>query len=449
MHLPLLSTEYLINNNYHILNLPPKVLQFGTGILLRGLPDYFIHNANQQNIFNGSVVVVKSTTNGNVDEFEKQNNLFTHFINGVQNNQTINKNCINQSIKEVLSAQHDWTKICKYAKEESIEIIISNVTEKGLVLDENDDIHNHLISYPCKLLALLYTRWIHFNGNEDKGWVILPTELIPNNGDVLLNLVIELAVKNNLPTNFINWIKTANEFCNTLVDRIVTNNISNTDKNTLQYSDNLMINSEPFALWAIELKNNQKVQKLSFSICNNEVVITDNIQKYITLKLRLLNATHTLLCGICLLTNVDTVYNSMQLPSIKNIIKPLMFEEIIPCIVGAENISLVEAIQFANNVLDRFNNPYSIHYWETIAFNFEEKMKTRVSFLIEKYIHLKDKAPEMICYGFACFYLYMKFILNKDIHIDDYCKSDIFKNKIIEILELDIEKFKNKFQIKL
>ena len=42
-----------------VLQLPEKVLQFGTGVLLRGLPDYFIDKANRQGIFNGRVVVVK------------------------------------------------------------------------------------------------------------------------------------------------------------------------------------------------------------------------------------------------------------------------------------------------------------------------------------------------------------------------------------------------------
>ncbi|MCX8481860.1 MAG: altronate oxidoreductase, partial [Sediminibacterium sp.] len=336
-------------------------------------------------------------------------------------NHPINLFYINQSIKEVLNAQNDWAKLMEYATDTSIEIIISNVTEKGLVFDEIDDINIYSNSYPGKLLKLLYKRWVHFNGDADKGWIILPTELIPNNGNVLLNIILKLAVKHNLPDNFINWIKTNNEFCNTLVDRIVTNNISNFDKNKLPYLDNLMINSEPFALWAIEIKNHKNAQKLSFSLNNNEVVITDNIQKYLNLKLRLLNATHTILCGICLLTNVDTVYKSMQLSSIKNIIQTLMFDEIIPCIIDSENITKEEAINFANSVIDRFNNPYSVHYWETIAFNFEEKMKTRVSFLIEKYIHLNGKAPEMISYGFTCFYIYMKVNVHKNISFDDYC----------------------------
>ena len=33
-----------------VFDLPEKVLQFGTGVLLRGLPDYFIDKANRQDL---------------------------------------------------------------------------------------------------------------------------------------------------------------------------------------------------------------------------------------------------------------------------------------------------------------------------------------------------------------------------------------------------------------
>ena len=56
----ILSTEVAIPDD-ELFELPEKVLQFGTGVLLRGLPDYFIDKANRQGIFNGRVVVVKST----------------------------------------------------------------------------------------------------------------------------------------------------------------------------------------------------------------------------------------------------------------------------------------------------------------------------------------------------------------------------------------------------
>ena len=68
-----------------LFELPEKVLQFGTGVLLRGLPDYFIDKANRQGIFNGRIVVVKSTSKGDTSAFEKQDGLYTVCVRGLQN----------------------------------------------------------------------------------------------------------------------------------------------------------------------------------------------------------------------------------------------------------------------------------------------------------------------------------------------------------------------------
>ena len=67
-----------------LLELPEKVLQFGTGVLLRGLPDYFIDKANKQGIFNGRIVIVKSTSKGGTDAFEKQDGLYTLCVKGIE-----------------------------------------------------------------------------------------------------------------------------------------------------------------------------------------------------------------------------------------------------------------------------------------------------------------------------------------------------------------------------
>src|SRR5881275_3127259 len=81
-----------------VFELPEKVLQFGTGVLLRGLPDYFINKANQQGIFNGRIVVVKSTSKGDSTAFEKQDGLYTLCIRGLKNGEKIEENSINASI---------------------------------------------------------------------------------------------------------------------------------------------------------------------------------------------------------------------------------------------------------------------------------------------------------------------------------------------------------------
>src|SRR5687768_2036263 len=88
----------------HVLDLPEKVLQFGTGALLRGLPDYFIDKANRQGIFNGRIVVVKSTSNGDASEFDSQDCLYTLCVRGLEDGAKVEENIINSSISRVLQA---------------------------------------------------------------------------------------------------------------------------------------------------------------------------------------------------------------------------------------------------------------------------------------------------------------------------------------------------------
>ena len=70
--------------NNSVFTLPEKVLQFGTGVLLRGLPDFFINKANNNHIFNGRIVVVKSTA-GSVNDFMQQDALYTTCMQGIEN----------------------------------------------------------------------------------------------------------------------------------------------------------------------------------------------------------------------------------------------------------------------------------------------------------------------------------------------------------------------------
>ena len=120
-----------------LFELPEKVLQFGTGVLLRALPDYFIDKANKQGIFNGRVVVVKSTDSDS-HAFDKQDGLYTICVRGVENGKTVEENIINASISRVLSAKTEWKRILECAHNPEMKIIISNTTEVGIQLVDDD-----------------------------------------------------------------------------------------------------------------------------------------------------------------------------------------------------------------------------------------------------------------------------------------------------------------------
>ena len=236
--------------------LPEKVLQFGTGGLLRGLPDYFIDKANQQGIFNGRIVVVKSTDTGGTDAFKEQDGLYTLCVRGIDKGEKAEENRICSAISRVLSAKQQWDEILKCAHNPQLQIIISNTTEVGITLVEEDIRQRPPASFPAKLLAFLYERYNACGGKADGGMVIIPTELIVGNGDQLFSIVSKLAAYNKLEPAFMEWMKANNGFCNSLVDRIVPGKPEEEFQlqiaAQLGYIDNLLTIAEPYSLWAIE-----------------------------------------------------------------------------------------------------------------------------------------------------------------------------------------------------
>ncbi len=132
-NLNLINKAEVIVPQLNTFELPEKVLQFGTGVLLRGLPDYFIDKANRQGVFNGRVAVVKSTS-GSTSEFDAQDNLYTLCIRGISNGKFVSENIISSAISRVISANEDWIAILEIAKSKDLEIIVSNTTEVGIQL---------------------------------------------------------------------------------------------------------------------------------------------------------------------------------------------------------------------------------------------------------------------------------------------------------------------------
>jgi tagaturonate reductase len=392
-----------------LLSLPEKVLQFGTGALLRGLPDCLIDQANRQGIFKGRVVVVKSTSAGEAGVFDKQDNLYTLLIRGIENGHPVSENIISTAISRVLSASEQWSEVLACAANPLLEIVLSNTTEVGIQLVQEDIRQMPPSSFPGKLLAFLHARYRVFHGDLSKGLVIVPTELVSGNGDLLESIVLELAHENKLEYGFIEWLENACTFCNSLVDRIVPGQPSPEQIAVLQeelgYVDQLITVAEPYCLWAIE--GDEKVAKvLSFQqVAPDSVIITNDIIGYRERKLRLLNGTHTISCGLAHLAGFNTVNAAMEDEDMAAFVEHLVLKEIAPAIPYP--LPPGDAEQFGRQVMERFRNPVVEHRWLSITVQYSAKMRMRnIPVLLEHYRN-NPSPPRYFALGFAaflCFY---------------------------------------------
>ncbi|MGI4870937.1 MAG: tagaturonate reductase [Janthinobacterium lividum] len=393
-----------------LLSLPEKVLQFGTGVLLRGLPDFLIDQANRQGIFNGRVVVVKSTDGGDATAFARQDGLYTVCVRGVEDGRTISENVVSASVSRVLSAKSQWAEVLAFAASPDLQVVLSNTTEVGLVLDETDDAHAAPPrSFPGKLLAVLLARYEAFGGATDKGLVIVPTELIPDNGTKLRNILRELATRNGLAADFITWLEEANTVCNSLVDRIVPGRPDAAAcaalTQELGYDDELLTMSEVYALWAIE--GDERVRSiLSFEQVHSGIIVQPDINQFRELKLRLLNGTHSLSCGLAVLCGTTTVREAMDDEYLATYIRQLMLADLLPGIPYP--IDEKAGQRFGMQVLDRFRNPAVEHRWLAITLNYSAKLQMRVIPDLLHYYERFKAVPEYVALGFAAYLLFMR-----------------------------------------
>lgn len=387
-------------------HLPEKILQFGTGVLLRGLCDYFIHDANTKGIFNGKIVVVKSTDTGSTDAFSEQDNLYTISVRGLDHGKVVGENIICSAISRVLSAKQQWSEILKTMHSPDLNIIISNTTEVGLQLLKEKVFDKVPESFPGKLLAVIHERYTHL---RNQALIVIPTELISDNGEKLRGIVNELADFNDLDVDFLQWLKDKVVFCNSLVDRIVTKDPGEALTAEIQeqvgYKDELLTMCENYKLWAIEGDN--EVEKiLSFAATGEGAFVKPDIDLFKFLKLHLLNGTHTLSASLAFLAGFDIVKHAMEDRFFRPYVSNLMRHDIAKAI--PYDIPENEIDNFSSKVIDRFSNPFIEHKWINITLQNTMKMKNRNVPVLLKYKELYSASPEYMATGFAGYLLFMK-----------------------------------------
>ena len=204
-------------------NLNIRILQFGEGNFLRAFIGDLVDELNSKTIFNGGIVVVQPIPKGLVDLIESQKGVYTLFLNGIENGETIQRHKRIDSIVACNNPYEDFSSYLKLAHIDSFHFIVSNTTEAGITYDPDDQfLDRPPNSFPAKLTRWLWERWFHFQGNNNAGVSIIPCELINNNADTLKEIIFKYVKVWALESAFSDWLKNACTFHNSLVDRIVS-----------------------------------------------------------------------------------------------------------------------------------------------------------------------------------------------------------------------------------
>ncbi len=377
-----------------------KVLQFGEGGFLRAFVDYMIDIMNEKGTFDGGIVLVKPIAFGSLENFKKQDCNYTVLLRGLKDGAEYVEKRVVTSVRDVVDPYTEYSKYDDYAKLPSLRFIVSNTTEAGIVYDESDRLDAcPPNTYPGKLTKFLYSRYKAFDGAADKGLVILPVELIDDNGIELKKCVMKQIANWGLEDGFKNWVDEACIFTSTLVDRIVTG-YPRTEYQALWeelgYEDNLLDTCEPFALWVIESSKDIS-DELPLAKTGLPVIFTDNQKPYKQRKVRILNGAHTsfVLASYC--AGNDTVGESMKDADFADFMHAVIYDEVIPTL----DLPKEDLLSFAGAVKSRFENPFIRHELLSIALNSVSKWRARCLPSVIEYYNRFAKIPEHLAFSLA------------------------------------------------
>jgi tagaturonate reductase len=387
---------------------PERIMQFGGGNFLRAFADWMFDVLNKETNFRGSIVVIKPTKGGDYEALKAQDGLFHVVLDGINNGQLASEETLVESVSRIIQPYTQWEEYLALSENPDLRFIVSNTTEAGIRFSDNDTLNdNPPAEFPAKLAVWLHHRFVFFDGEKDKGCLILPCELIEQNGDTLKEIIIQYAKHFGYSDAFVNWIKEHNYFYNTLVDRIVSGYPKERSESILEqigYNDLQLVAGEYYHSWIIQ--GDEIIQAaLPFAQTSLNVQFVKDIKPYREMKVRILNGAHTALALVGYIAGLRTVKEVMDNPKLEHFVNEILFEEITKTV---PNFSEEELNNFTNAVLDRFRNPSLQHFLINITLNSTSKFVVRLYPALREYNATYNALPERIVKVLSCLILFYR-----------------------------------------
>jgi len=382
-------------------DLPIKFLQFGQGNFMRGFFDWQVDLLNERTGLNGGVVVVRPRGGSGSPLLDVQDGLFTTIVRGLDEDGQAVSTCRTIScVQREIDPSTMYGDYLALAGLPELRFIVSNTTEAGIAVNDSDAFEDSPpSSFPAKLARLLFERYTHFEGDRNKGLVLLPCELIERNGPALKAAVLHFARLWQLDAGFADWLAGTCIFCSTLVDRIVTGypeGEAQAIEEVLGYRDQFLVAAEHYYLFVIEGPQ-WLADELKLAGAGLNIQLVDDITPYKKRKVGILNGGHTALVPVALLAGLDTVGAAVSDAQVGGWLADTLAQEIIPALPLPQD----ELQQFARDVLLRFRNPYIQHRLSAIALNSWSKFAARIAPQMLRYVDLHGRLPQRLVLALA------------------------------------------------
>lgn len=257
------------------------------------------------------------------------------------------------SVVDYIHASPDAEELIAAIADPGTQVVSLTVTEGGYPVDDvsGDFMSESPNAGPGSAFAVLADGIERRRSTDGPPLTVMSCDNIMSNGTVTRTALLGEAAR--IGEELVQWIGANVSFPNSMVDRITPATMP-TDSvwlsSTYGVDDQWPVVAEPFRQWVIEdafAGDRPPLEEL-------DVIVTDDVEPYEFMKLRLLNAGHSCLAYLAALEEFVTVDVAMADDHIERFVSALLHQEAKPVLAEVAGID-VDA--YIDKLLERFANP--------------------------------------------------------------------------------------------
>lgn len=339
-------------------NLKCGIAHIGLGNFHRAHQALFLHNFLQNNAQDWLIhaVCLLESDRPLIEAMRAQDTLYTL----TERSSTEDVIKVVGSIKEISHGPSDPAAVINLLASDEIKIVSLTITEKGYYYNsagnlefDHPVIASDLIegNSPQSALAYLFAAARQRRLSGGQKFTIMSCDNLPGNGHLTSHLLLQFADRKDPATA--QWIRDNVAFPNSMVDRITPATTPKTlafVRDTFGIDDRCPVMCESFIQWVLE--DNFANGRPGYDTVG--VQLTNDVEPYEKLKVRLLNGSHLALAFPAYLMGYREVDAAMNDPLIYRFVERYMDDDITPTLPEVPGIDVTA---YKQTLRDRFSNP--------------------------------------------------------------------------------------------
>ena len=369
------------DKNYHISKenydrdvIKPGIVHFGVGNFHRCHQAVYIDKLLGQGDLEWGIIGVSMRSSKIRDALKPQDFLYTEATLGSQ----IEFRIIG-SILDILVAPEDPVAVINQLADTNIKLATTTITEKGYCLSSGqiDSDHPDIVAdknsleRPRSIYGYIAAAIIQRSKDHAAPLSVICCDNIQDGGVTLregVDMLLELHAKDVL-----GWAEKNVSFASSMVDRVspaTDQSLNQLVNSTLEFDDAWPVSAEPFTQWVIE----DKFAGIRPALDQVGALFTDDISLYEQMKLRLLNAGHSIISVLGYLDNREMIHQALKQPYILKFVQKALHENLLPVTDIPEDC---RGEDYISDVIQRFHNSGTPYRAQQVNSDSSQKIRLR------------------------------------------------------------------------